>query len=502
VRKTANLITNDFWDADWRMVDGHEEIEIALLKLAEETGETRYCEMAGRFLKRRHAKRGYAFLFLNQAASAVTRLRKVANSRKSFLEFHPDHTEFKLPKRNLHKTPVSIWPRLIYSLLSGKFSQRNADLNTTDATVGHSVRFAYLETAAAMLSRQTGKRDLIPGMEKSWENMVTRRMYVTGGIGSLPLIEGFGRDDELDPEVAYTETCAALGSLFWNREMALLTGDSRYDDLFEWQLYNAALVGIGGDGCTYFYNNPLVNPGRIQREPWYEVPCCPSNISRTWASIGTYLYSCDGQQITIHQYAGSEAELKTDPAVKISVDSGLPWAGNVKIKINMKQQVPLSLKLRIPWWTEDFKVNINGEPINPRIEGRLSDPLRVNCGLDFSSGGYIRLHRDFEDGDEIKLDLGMPIRVLRQDPRVRSCRGMAAITRGPLVYCLESVDNPEGELIPRIEVVTLKLRQGEGFFQGIPLIEAINKNGEPLIFIPYFMWGNRGRSRMSVFFYP
>ncbi len=137
-----------------------------------------------------------------------------------------------------------------------------------------------------MLAQVPGHENRIQKLRSIWEEMVTRRMYVTGGIGSLPLSEGFGRDYELDPEVAYAETCAALGSMFWNHEMGRLTGEAQFEDLYEWQLYNAASVGIGRDGCSYFYNNPLTSKGEIARAGWYDIPCCPSNLSRVWASLG------------------------------------------------------------------------------------------------------------------------------------------------------------------------------------------------------------------------
>ncbi len=318
ILKIAELICREFHNSDWKMVDGHEEIEIALLKLAGETGQEKYRSMAEKFLYRRKAGRGYGLLFIRQAINSLRRMNQVATLRKNASAMAPANEEFVLPARNQHKTPWSIWPRLIHSLLSGKYAQRDEAFNIGDAPVGHAVRFAYLETAAAMLARQKGETDLIRGMEKKWERMVTRRMYVTGGIGSLPLIEGFGRDFELDPRVAYNETCAALGSLFWNREMALLTGNPRYDDLLEWQLYNAIAVGFGRDGCAYFYNNPLISGGQVHRAAWFDVPCCPSNISRTWASLGDNLYSAEKNRITIHQYVTSEAKLDIGSPVMYS----------------------------------------------------------------------------------------------------------------------------------------------------------------------------------------
>ena len=502
VKKAADLILKDFWEADPRQVDGHEEIEIALLKFAHETGNNQYREMAKRFLDRRKGGKGYWWEFLREAVSSVNRLKKVSIDKKTYRETHPDRDKNILPPRNLHKTPITIWPRLVQSLLSGKFSQRNVALNDQVEPIGHAVRFTYLETAATMLASQTQDLSLIPTLENLWKRMVTSRMYVTGGIGSLPHIEGFGRDYELDPEIAYTETCAALGCLFWNREMSLLTGNSRYDDLFEWQLYNAAAVGLGVDGCSYFYNNPLINHGQLQRAGWYDVPCCPSNISRTWAALGTYLFSYDKKKIVIHQYITSEADLKTDPPVKLHMESGFPWMGDVRINLEMESSSILDLDLRVPSWAGGYEIWINEIPVPPEIIKDDQGDLQTASGVDLTSGGYHHISRIFKDGDEIQLKFQMPIKILKQDSRIRTCRGMAAISRGPVVYCMESIDNPDVDLTPGIDVLSLRNSTGSGFFENIPLIEGNAINDYLVKFIPYMMWGNRGKSAMSVFFYP
>src|SRR5258706_10293138 len=196
--------------------------------------------------------------------------------------------------------------------------------------VGPSVRWGYLEPAVALLCRKKPYESLRSTLEQAWEGMVTRSMYITGGLGAVPGIEGFGNDYELDPEYAYNETCASLASLFWNWEMALLTNDARYSDLFEWQLYNAANVGMGQDGNTYLYNNPLAVHHGVTRKQWYVVPCCPSNLSRTFADLGKYIYSFDENDIWIHQYVSSEATIN---GVKIKTESELPWNGTVKIHV-------------------------------------------------------------------------------------------------------------------------------------------------------------------------
>ncbi len=502
ILKTADLICKEFQNSGWKMVDGHEEIEIALLKLASESGQEKYQSLAEQFLNRRKAGRGYSILFIQQAITSLRRLNYAEAVRKTASAKAQSKEEFILPSRNQHKTPWSVWPRLIHSLLSGKFAQRNENLNAGDAPVGHAVRFAYLETAAAMLARQRKVDASIEGMERKWERMVSRRMYVTGGIGSLPLIEGFGRDFELDPAVAYTETCAALGSLFWNREMALLTGNPRYDDLLEWQLYNAVSVGFGRDGCSYLYNNPLISGGHVHRSTWYDVPCCPSNISRTWASLGDYLLSEDNQQVTIHQYVTSDTNLIQKPHVRIHVDSGLPWSGKIRIRVDTPRKAELQILLRFPSWSDACDLTWRGKTV--RMENIQAEFSRLTSasGIEFTGGDFIKVKDSFAENDEMVLDFGMPVKILHQDSRIKPCRGMAALSRGPIVYCLEDRDNSGITLPPVINSGSLRLIAGDEFFEGVPLIEGISTEGDPVRFIPYYLWGNRGKSNMSVFFYP
>jgi DUF1680 family protein len=195
----------------------------------------------------------------------IARTRFVHKQRKVYLAEHPEHVIFQLPPNNFAKNTRLAKIRWYLSSLTGKFMQMHTPINKQNIPVGHSVRFTYLETAIAMLARLTGDLSLLPTTQKAWEKMVIRRMYATGGIGSLPVLEGFGNDYELDPEIAYAETCAALESLLWNWEMALITRGARYSDLFEWQLYNAATVGMGLGGNTYLYNNPLASRGGVTR---------------------------------------------------------------------------------------------------------------------------------------------------------------------------------------------------------------------------------------------
>jgi len=358
-RRAADRIVSDFRDKGPDYTPGHQEIEIALLRLYRLTGHGPYLALARQFIEQRGRQRGFPFSILRQNASVEKRNKEVQKRKQAYLETHPDFTPFQVPPGNAAKKPRTAALRWMISALTGKYFQQHAPIRAQTVPVGHAVRFAYLETAVAMLARESEDKTLIPALEHAWEHMVSRRMYVTGGIGSLPELEGFGNDYELDPEFAYAETCAALASMFWNWEMAQLTGKPRYSDLFELQLYNAAAVGMGLDGTRYLYNNPLTCRSGVTRQAWYAVPCCPSNISRTWADLGKYLYSEDNSNIWVHQYVGSEVQLEPGVPVRLKLETGLPWQGRVRIEVHPSKSKEFGLYLRIPSWAAGVDIRVN-----------------------------------------------------------------------------------------------------------------------------------------------
>ena len=250
--RAADLLVASFMEASPYYTDGHEEIEIALMRLSRHTKNSVYKELARRFLERRGRIPAYWFHFLTQTLRTAGRMKAVKKMRTVYESANPENKTHRMPASNRHRQHWSLPLRFAASALTGKYTHQHAPLIPQEEPVGHAVRFAYLNTAAAMLALDEKDVKLANHLADSWQHMVTRRMYVTGGIGSLPLLEGFGRDYELDPEIAYAETCAALGSIFWSREMSAITRDARYEDLVEWQLYNAASVGIGLDGRSTF----------------------------------------------------------------------------------------------------------------------------------------------------------------------------------------------------------------------------------------------------------
>ena len=496
--KAADLLVREFSDSLPDYTDGHEEIEIALIKLWKETDRIEYLALAKAFLERRGTIKFFPLKMLSQVLNSGWRIKRVNQKRKTWLHDHPDYQPFKLPERNKHLVPFLAAPRFALSALSGKYNQQHRPVAEQDKAEGHAVRFCYLKTAEAMLAQIPGQENRIKSLRDIWMQMVNRRMFVTGGIGSLPLSEGFGRDFELDPEVAYAETCAALGSMFWSHEMANLTGEAPFEDLFEWQLYNAASVGIARDGCSYFYNNPLTSNGEICRADWYDIPCCPSNLSRVWASLGLYVCNFDHAEIRINQYFTSQTVVDTRRQITLKMDSEIPWGNQVKLSLSMEKPTTFDLVMRLPAWAEDCKILVNEEEVKVQVSSALPGGEAAN-GLNFSAARWMRLSRHFNPTDEIVLNFDMPIRLVKQDKRLPKCGQKYALTRGPIVYCLESVDNSVDIMNVKIIPESLKVVFDPNIMEGTWVIHGIEDKGERVTFIPYMLWANRGKSTMTVF---
>ncbi len=530
--KAADLLVHDFLDASNDQTSGHEEIELALVRLFRATGREEYLELARRFVERRGRVPFFPLHLLHQFSSHNKRKAHVESLRKAYVAEHPGHASFRLPADNFSKKPRFSRERWYLNALRGFYAQQHLPIRRQTVPVGHSVRFGYLETALAMLLRedtspqraQRGKgkgsidETLLSTLEQAWERMVTRRMYVTGGLGSAPGLEGFGRDYELDPEYAYAESCAALASLFWNWEMALLTGKARYSDLFEWQLYNAAAVGMGQNGSTYLYNNPLEVHGGVKRREWYIVPCCPSNLSRTFAALGKYIYSLEEDSLWIHQYISSETTVDLGVPVRVKVESELPWNGKVLIRIDPQQRRRFRLYLRIPSWNptgmmqmyepvreqmvknsgEHFSHMVSSAGLYASLDYKYNQP-RTASGYDPRIGWFSFVDRTWSAGDALEFNFDMKIKTRRAHPRVKGHAGKVALTRGPLVYCLESVDNPDVDIFTaQLDPASLRDEFVPDLLGGCVLIHGRTTDGKPLKFIPYFLWANRGESQMAV----
>jgi hypothetical protein len=498
-RKAADLLVRRFLNGSPLETPGHEEVEIALLRLYQLTGEVAYLDLAEQLIERRGQVRFFAWHILRQNRSMATRRRQVARQLAAYQRDHPGEVgPSNLPTGNLAKKPPFSGQRWQLSALSGRYFQQHAPVRQQTVPVGHAVRFGYLQTAIAMLYRARGDATLLPALRQAWKHMVERRMYLTGGLGALPDLEGFGRDDELPDESAYAETCAALAGMFWNWEMSQIDHDACYSDLFEWQLYNAAGVGMGVDGTTYLYNNPLASRGGITRQPWYRVPCCPANLTRTFAGLGKYRYSSCPGDLWVHQYISGAAEIHPGALVRLKLDSGLPWDGTVKLTLDLDAPFEFNLHLRIPSWCPAFLLRLNGEKFPVNIPDRPSrEP--TSGGYDPRKAWFLTIRRNWSPSDCLELHLEMPIIVRKAHPRVRNYWNRVALTRGPLVYCLESLDNPGLDLFTtRILTTGLQTQFAPELFNGTWLIQGLTIDGKGFTAIPYFLWANRGESQMKV----
>ncbi len=488
-RKAADCIVTHFAVGQPDLTPGHQEIEIALLRLYETTQHAPYLAMAEHFILQRGKIKGFALKLVKQFMAVGKREKLAKEGLKNYKAQHGQKSANTLPPTNYARHRFWTDIRWYVNSLQGKYFQQHQPLEQQTVPVGHAVRYTYLQTAAAKLCQLKPNPSLEQTLKQSWKHMVERRMYVTGGIGSLPAIEGFGRDYELDPEFAYAETCAAIGSIYWNWEMSKLTQCSQYADLLEWQLYNAALVGMGQTGKCYLYNNPLASHGKIERRAWYEVPCCPSNLTRTWERLQEYILSVSDDTIFVQQFISSSHTF--EDGTETIIDSALPYQGEVTIEIKHCPSTR-KLKIRRPSWSTNFTILWNGAHYHTEKTLR-GEPFQQ------TTSGYFLLIEPWQEGDTITFVFDLPIRVIPPNPNVVSQQGKVALTRGPIVYCLESCDQPDVDLFDvtydPAAVVEKPLPKELG--EGIAL-EAQSTAGEALTFIPYHLWGHRGESQMNV----
>jgi len=374
---------------------------------------------------------------------------------------------------------------------------------------GHAVRALYLTSGVTDLYLETGERALLAALERQWQDMTARKMFVTGGVGSRFHSESFGEPYELPNDRCYCETCAAIASVMWNWRMLLATGEARFADLIERTLYNAVLCGISLDGRRYAYANPLISRAGIERQEWFTCACCPPNVMRLFASLNHYVATTDAGGVQIHQYASGEiqTDLAEAGAVALRVTTRYPWDGHVAIDIVRSPAAAWQLSLRVPSWCERPVLRLNG----------------ASRGL-AASDGYAALRRHWKAGDRVELDLPMAPRLIEAHPRIDPTRASVAIERGPLVYCLEFCDQAEGVDVQDVvldEHEALGEEWREDLLGGVVTVsargQAVNtrewgdqlyrpragRNGPAgervvLTAIPYFAWANRGRGAMRV----
>lgn len=463
---------------------GHQEVELGLIKLYEYTEETSYLKLAFYFLEVR--------------------------GQNSFFE-----EEFERRGRISHWTrgPVDEPNKYYNQYPYTYYNQFHAPVRHQTEAVGHAVRAVYMYGAMAKAAVLGRDEELFGACRTLWENIVQKQMYITGSIGSTPAGEAFTRDYDLPNDTNYSETCASIGLIRFSMEMLKAEPDSRYGDVIERALYNTVLAGMAVDGRHFFYVNPMeavpeiceANPERNHiktvRQEWYSCACCPPNIARTITDIQNLIYSVSGRRIYIHQYIGSEMEMKTEEGtIRISLEADFPWNGKVALRLLEGDGLYAEIALRVPDWCRACSLSINGVAVKEEV-------------LD-KEKGYIFVKRIWKAEDYLEWDMEMRPQFVQADRRVYYNAGKAAVVRGPLVYCIEEMDNGsylyecrvDTECTPREEweeelsgyySLSLSAVRYQGRIQD-KLYDRTLVHKKPVCLkaVPYFLWNNRGQGEM------
>ena len=429
IRMTDHMMSQ-FGPGKRHWVPGHEEIELALVKLYQTTQEQKYLDFAYWLLE----ERGHGHGTMGDEG-----------------KWDPVYYQDIVPVRRL--TDIS----------------------------GHAVRCMYLYCGMADVAALKNDTGYIAAIDRLWDDVVHRNMYITGGIGSSHDNEGFTEDYDLPNLDAYCETCASVGMVLWNQRMNQLTGDSKYIDVLERSLYNGALAGISLGGDRFFYVNPLESKGDHHRQEWYGCACCPSQLSRFLPSIGNYIYASSDDALWVNLYIGNTGQIRIgETDILLTQETDYPWDGSVKLTISTSLPLEKEIRLRIPNWCKTYDLSINGKRIN------VSEKK-----------GYAVI-KDWKSQDVIALDMDMPVEIVAADPHVKENFGKRAIQRGPLVYCMEEIDNPEYfDQIQLSPSTTFQTAFVSDILNGIKTIKT-NGRAQSATFIPYYAWDNRKAGKMRV----
>lgn len=459
---------------------GHPEFEMALVRLYRATGEQRFLDLATYFID----ERGQQPSYFDQEALARGE----------------DLADF--------------WAKTYH------YCQAHAPIRDQETATGHAVRACYLYAGVADVALETGDPSLLETSRRLWDDLTQHQMYITGGLGPARSNEGFTFAYDLPNETAYAETCASIALAFWAHRMFHLDPNGRYIDVMERALYNGVMSGVSLDGTHYFYANPLaaypnvnphdplsaVSPERhYRREEWFMCPCCPPNLARLVASIGGYFYAATPDTLYVHLYNASTARVSlAESTVQVEQHTNYPWDGDIRLTFQANQPAEFDLALRIPGWCRDFRLAVNGTPVSEEPKA-----------------GYVHIKRTWSSGDEVTLSLAIPVERIAPHPLIRQNAGCVALQRGPVVYCLEEVDNGPrlaNLTLPRDAQLTAEL--DEGLFNGVVVItgQAVRKEPkdwlddlyqpqsiveyshtpQPFKAIPYCFWANREPGEMRV----
>jgi DUF1680 family protein len=444
-------------------VTGHQELELALVKLYKTTGNKKYLNLADWLLSERGHKHAVGYTWTDWRDTA--------------------YAQDVLPVKQ--QTQIT----------------------------GHAVRAMYLYTGAADVAAMTGDGEYFKAMKTVWEDVVHRNMYVTGGIGSSGSNEGFSVDYDLPNEKAYCETCASVGMVFWNQRMNALSGNAQYIDVLEKVLYNSALDGLSFEGDRFFYGNPLASNGQHFRKEWFGTACCPSNIARLVASLGDYIYGVSEKDIYVNLFIGSSTSLTIqDTKVELRQITAYPWNGKVSLEVKPSKKSSFTLRIRIPGWLKGQAVP--GDLYQFKEVKQVQLPILLNgVSVPYTEeSGYALIEREWKMGDIITFELPMDIKRVTARPELKAANNRVALQRGPLIYCVEGTDN-EGKawnfILPDNEAI--KANFDEKMLGGLmklqfsaPTVKIsadgldVSTSKQNITAIPYFSWCNRGQTPMQV----
>lgn len=451
--KNADLLVKDFGWGKIEEYPGHQIVEVGLAKLYRVTGKKEYLDLAKFFL------------------------------------------DVRGPKGN-------------------SYNQANAKVVDQHEAVGHAVRATYMYTGMADIAALTGDQSYLAAIDDIWNNVAEKKLYITGGIGATGAGEAFGKDYQLPNMSAYAETCAAIANVYWNNRMFLLHGDSKYIDVLEKTLYNGLISGVSLSGNRFFYPNPLASMGQHQRGAWFSCACCISNMTRFLPSVPGYVYAHNDNDLYVNLFLSNTSYVQLSSGnVKISQTTEYPWQGKVTMQVDPEMKGAFSLKIRVPGWAlenassgdlyktmqpdkKPIQITLNGKPVHYEMQK-----------------GYAVIKRKWNKGDRIMMDLPMEVQKVIANENVKEDNGRFALQRGPIMYCLEGVDNKDSLvqniLVPKEAVInatykpdmlngiTVLSMKGEGTKRQLNS-DALLRTDQDVTAIPYYSWANRGPGQMVV----
>jgi DUF1680 family protein len=468
--KNADLVCSVFRPGRLEVAPGHEIVEMGLVKLYR-----------------------------------ITHKKEYLNTAKFFIEQRGHYN-------NYNPLSADEWK-------NGKYWQDDKPVTEQDEAEGHAVRAGYLYSAMADVAALTNDDSLLRAIDKIWENVVTKKLYVQGSVGAIGSGERYGNNYELPNATAYNETCAAVANVYWNHRMFLLHGDARYIDVLEKTLYNGLISGVGLDGKSFFYTNAMqitngyngntfnsfTNKGvEPTRSGWFECSCCPTNLTRLIPSIPGYMYALKGNNLFINLFISSNARIHiANQNIELTQQNNYPWNGGLNFNVNPQKAAAFNIMIRIPGWAqneavpsdlyrfqntdkEQVTITVNGKPINYQIKN-----------------GYASINRTWKKNDVIKVNLPMPVRKVLANQNLKDDAGKVALQRGPIMYCAEWPDNNGSTSNITIPANTLfNANFSPQLLHGVTVLtnQSVNNQKPFITAIPYYAWANRGKGEMQVWF--